>query len=96
MLNFGASKPRIKGVGAQAPRAPLDLHLTRRSASVHPGIPPPPSGKQIPPEGGIPTGKETPPRRRQPPPEGSTPRDMVNERPVRILLECILVAFVFA
>ena len=49
MLNFGASKPRIKGVGAQAPRAPLDLHLTRRSASVHPGIPPPPLWEADPP-----------------------------------------------
>ena len=26
MLNFGVSKPRVKG-GARAPRAPLDLHL---------------------------------------------------------------------
>ena len=35
--------------------------------------------------------KEAPPRRR--PPEGGTPQHTVNERPVRILQECILVNF---
>ena len=34
---------------------------------------------------------QTPPRTRQPPPPGSRLRHTVNERPARILLECILV-----
>ena len=42
-----------------------------------------------------PPPEQTPPRSRQPPgsrpPPGSRLRHMVNERPVRILLECILV-----
>ena len=57
----------------------------RGSASVHAGKPPP---------------RQTPLRSRPPPPrEGDTPQesrpppDMVNERLVRILLECILVYF---
>ena len=40
----------------------------------------------LPPEGGTHPGKEAPPGRKHPP-----PRHTVNERPVRILLECILV-----
>ena len=49
-------------------------------------------------EGSTPPGKEAaprerahPPRKEAHPPEGSTPRHTVNKRPVRILLECILV-----
>ena len=49
-----------------------------------------------------PTRKETPPRKEAPPWEGGiplgrrhTPRHTVNERPVRILLECILVTDYF-
>ena len=50
------------------------------SASVHAGIPPP--------------GADIPPGSRHPPP-GSRLRHTVNERPVRIQLECILVAGLF-
>ena len=52
-----------------------------------------------PPWAGRPPGKETPPGRETPqqgeppPPAWSPPRHTVNERPVRILLECILVVF---
>ena len=34
MLNFGASKPRVKGV-ARTPRAPLDPHLRMHSSRMH-------------------------------------------------------------
>ena len=57
------------------------------SASVHVGIPPPPQ------EGGTPPKKEEPPtKKEEPPQEGDPPKKQtVNERPVRFLLECILV-----
>ena len=59
------------------------------SASVHAGIPPPPE-KLTPPESRHPPWEvDTPPGSRSPP--GSRLRHTVNERPVRILLECILV-----
>ena len=45
-----------------------------------------------PPRQGDPPGQGDPPARRTPPP-GGPPRHTVNERPVRILLECILVVF---
>ena len=76
--------------------------LTGVSTSMHAGIPHP-LGRRHPPV-------RRPPRRRHPregdPPEGGTPwkeappgketpRHTVNERPVRILLECILVFLVF-
>ena len=60
------------------------------SASVHAGIPPPPQ------EGGTPLGRRHPRKDAPHPPpmkENPTPRNTVNERPVRILLECILVFF---
>ena len=79
------------------------------SASVHAGIHPPsrhPPGADIPPEQ-TPPGADTPQSRHPPggdPPEqtppweqtpipGSRLQHTVNERPVRILLECILVVF---
>ena len=45
------------------------------------------------PQAGTPPGGYTPPRQLQPPPSRYTspPHPMVNARPVRILLECILV-----
>ena len=52
------------------------------SASVHAGIPTP-ARKQTPPAKETPLGADTP--------TGSRLRHTVNERPVRILLECILV-----
>ena len=68
------------------------------SASVHAGMrPSPPTGADTPREQTPPIPpeqtplKQTPPRSRHPPP-GSRLRHTVNERPVRILLECILVA----
>ena len=77
------------------------------SASVHAGIPPPqeqtpppeqtPLREQTPPTGiRHPQGADTPPQgqapwSRPPPPPESRLRHTVNERPVRILLECILV-----
>ena len=45
-----------------------------------------PPGKETPRQGEPPRAKRTPPGRENPP-----PRHTVNERPVRILLECILV-----
>ena len=76
------------------------------SASVHAGIPPPPR-EQTPPRADTPRGSRHPPGSRNPPPragispgadtppKADTPpsrlQHTVNERPVRILLECILV-----
>ena len=63
------------------------------SASVHVGIPPPhqgdPPNQRDPPAKETPSAKETPVPRRHPP--ANRLRHTVNERPVRILLECILV-----
>ena len=61
------------------------------SASVHAGIPPPPEQTpraDTPPEQ-TPPRADTPPEQTHPPPR-STHRYTINERPVRILLECIL------
>ena len=74
-------------------------HGGRVSASVHAGMPPP--TRQTPPGPGRhpPRTRQTPPPRdqadtpqtRQTPPLGSRLQHTVYERPVRILLECILV-----
>ena len=67
------------------------------SASVHAGIPPPeqtPPGSRHPPRADTPREQTTPHPEQTPPPE-SRLQHTVNERPVRILLECILVHFVF-
>ena len=72
------------------------------SASVHAGIPTPlgadtPRSKHPPeqtPRKQTPPWEQTPPEQ-TPPPPGSRFRDTVNERLVRILLECILVVIVF-
>ena len=70
------------------------------SASVHAGIPPPPRsrhplGADTPPGSRHPSREQTPPRANTPrsrhPPPHSRLRHTVNERPVCILLECILV-----
>ena len=64
------------------------------SASVHAGISPPPWEPDLP-LGADTPWEQTPPGSRHPPgsrpPMGSRLRHTVNERPVRILLECILV-----
>ena len=60
------------------------------SASVHAGIPHPPPRADTP-QSRHPSRADPPPRRRHPPP-GSRLRHTVNERPVHILLECILVS----
>ena len=70
------------------------VHRGGVSASVHAGIPHPP--EQTPPERTPPLGADTPrsrqpPRGDNPPPPRSRLQHTVNERPVRILLECILV-----
>ena len=64
----------------------------RVSASVHAGIPTPPPGADTPRSRHPPGNRHTPPTppRSRHPPE-SRLRHTVNERPVRILLECILV-----
>ena len=66
------------------------------SASVHAGIPP---QKQTPPWSRHPPPRRYPPWSRHPPrsrhPLESRLRHTVNERPVRILLECILVGIFF-
>ena len=67
--------------------------------SAHPpraGTHPPP-GRYTPPQAGTPLRRYTPPwaGTPSPPPPGSRLRHTVNERPVRILLECILVTIVF-
>ena len=75
------------GGGLQAERTPPD------QAGRPPGTrqsPPGPGRENLPPPG---SGRETP-RTRQTPP-GSRLQHTVNERPVRILLECILVFFLF-
>ena len=61
------------------------------SASVHAKIPPP--REQTPPRADTPLGADTPLAAYTPP--GSRLRHMVNERPVCILLECILVVIKF-
>ena len=77
----------------------------RGSASVHAGIPPPPPHptrsrpprtRQTPSRPGRPPREQTPthPRPGRPPP-GSRLQHTVNKRPVRILLECILVTTTF-
>ena len=72
----------------------------RVSASVHAGMPDPPLGAGTPPPPGSrpPQIRHTPPTRHPPGPgtppphpPGSRRQHTVNERPVRILLECILV-----
>ena len=85
--------------------------LTGGSASVHAGIPPPPPGKHAPPRVCLsacwdttpgkhapPPGKHAPPGKQAPPRSWhpSPPRHMVNEQPVRILPECILVSIKFS
>ena len=73
-------------------------------ADTSPGSRPPQSRPLLPPGADTPPGsrsprEQTPPQSRHPPwsrhppPPGSKLRHMVNERPVRILLECILVAW---
>ena len=62
------------------------------SASVHAGIHPPPGAD--PPRPDHPP-EQTPPGADTPPPGRSRLRHTVNERPVRILLECILVLQTF-
>ena len=59
----------------------------RGSVSVHAGIYPPPPGTRHPP------GADTPPQADTP--LGSRLQHTVNERPVCILLECILVPWTF-
>ena len=87
---------------------PVCHSVHRGSASVHAGIPPTnppegrPPGRQTPlggrppgsrhPLGGRPPRRQTPPGSRHPP--GSRLWHMVNEQPVCILLECILVSIV--
>ena len=81
----------------------------RVSASVHAGMPDPPWTRQTPPGPGrppqtrqTPWTRQTPPQTRQTPPQtrqttpspGSRLQHTVYERPVRILLECILVSVV--
>ena len=70
---------------------------------MHAGMPDPPweqtpphrPGTPTPPRPGTPLGADTPLGSRHPPGSRASPRsrrqDTVNERPVRILLECILV-----
>ena len=70
----------------------------REGEAPQEGKPPPeeePPGKQNPPKETPPRRpprKENPPRKVNPPGRRTPPRHSVNERPVRILLECILVA----
>ena len=64
-------------------------------ADTPPGAHPPPRSRHTPPEADSPPlhpppGADSPP----PPPRGSRLRDTVNEQPVRILLECILVSVI--
>ena len=64
--------------------------FTRVCDSVHGGVSP---------AGRTPPGKETPLARKHPPPPGKEnppPGHTVNERPVRILLECILVGHIIS
>ena len=67
------------------------------SASVHAGIPP--LGADTPPRDQTPPGPDPSPPEQTPPqdqtPPGSRLQHTVYERPVRILLECILVNFQF-
>ena len=74
------------------------------AASVHDGIyppwdqtppgPDPPGGRHTPPRP-PPLGPDTPPPGPDTPPPGSRLQHSVNERPVRILLESILVVTIF-
>ena len=60
---------------------------------THPLEQTPPPGADIPPRSRQPSTPPHPPRSRHPP-RGSRLRDAVNEQPVRILLECILVSVI--
>ena len=82
--------------GADAPSPGADTPQSRPPRSR------PPWEQMPPPRSRCPPGADTPPRSRHPPradiPQEQTPpqsrlRYTVNERPVRILLECILVFF---
>ena len=80
---------------------PPDQAPPPRSRHHHPPRtrhPPPPRSRHPPGPGTLPPGADTttpgpdtPPRDQAPPPPGSRLQHTVNERPVRILLECILV-----
>ena len=86
------------GGGLQAGRTPLDMENP-----PPPGQGDPPWTGRTPRQGGTPRagrppragrnppGRVNPPWTRQPPPPGSRLQNAVYERPVRILLECILV-----
>ena len=79
----------------QAGRIPLAGRTPPAGRTPRAGRPPP--SRENPPAGRPPWQVE-PPDREIPPPRGREtppPRHTVNERPVRILLECILVDFTF-
>ena len=61
--------------------------VNRGEADTSPRSRHPPEEADTPPKGRHPPKKQTTPKKQAP------PRDTVNERPVRILLECILVDF---
>ena len=86
----------------------METTLLDREPPPHPGLRPPPPGWRTPqmenppldgepPRWRTPPGWRTPPRWRTPPdgepPPGSRLQHTVYERPVRILLECILVCY---
>ena len=64
------------------------------SASVHAGIPDTPPGADTPLAADTPREQTPPPPEQTLPHPGADTRHTVNERPVRILLECILVLYV--
>ena len=95
--------------GADSPGADTPLEQTPPGSRHPPWSRQTPPRADTPPEADTPHPKQTPPRSRHPPgsrhPRADTPweqtpplasrlRDTVNERPVRILLECILVLLI--
>ena len=98
----GPGRPPLDQVDPPGPgRPPLEpgRHPRTRQTPPGPGRPPPPDQVDHPPDQADPPwARQTPPQTRQTtppdqadPPPGSRLQHMVYERPVRILLECILV-----
>ena len=95
-VNYRPQRSWVKVIFSQACVKNCVHRGGRVSASVHAGIHPPGAD----PPGSRPPREQTPPRSRHSPPGANTPprkqtaaygQHTVNERPVRILLECILV-----
>ena len=90
----GGSASAHVGIPPPGTRPPRDQTPGTRPPNTRPPPTPDSPGADTPPGSRHPPRDQTRPSpTRPPPPPGSRLRDTVNERPVRILLECILVCF---